>query len=315
MQSVAVVAFDGISPFHLSVPTLVFGGIGVESAGSLATVRVCTERPGRLATAAGYPIVVDDGLDALTRADTVVMPSWLRDREPPPSLLEALRDAHANGARIVGLCLGSVVVAATGLVDGREIATHWSAARAVAERYPDVVVRHDILWSDLGDVITSAGVAAALDCCLHIVRKDHGAAVATELARAFVLAPHRSGSQAQFIPLPVPEEHGTDPIEQAMVWARSRLGEPVDLDGWADAVHLSRRTFTRRFRERTGSSPQQWLLQQRIDCARVLLETTGHTMDRVAEQAGLGTAVSMRRHFRRALGTSPAAHRAAFTGG
>lgn len=313
MRTVAVLAFDGISPFHLSVPTLVFGRIG--AGGNAAyRVEVCAERPGTLGTPAGFEITVHHGLDAFTRADLVVIPSWERDLPLSAQLRTALHAAHARGARIVGLCLGSWAVAASGLADGREVTTHWAAAPEMARSYPRIRVRADKLWSDLGDIVTSAGVAAALDCCLHLVRGDLGSRAATELARALVTAPHRSGSQAQYIPVAVPDAADDDPIERAMVWARTHLGDPIDLDGWAAVALMSRRTFTRHFRERTGSSPQQWLLHQRADRARLLLESTDDTVDRIATETGFGTAVSLRHHFHRILGTSPAAHRAVFRG-
>ncbi|WP_336083479.1 GlxA family transcriptional regulator [Nocardia sp. SSK8] len=316
MHKVAVVAFDGISPFHLAVPTLVLGrsGTGVDDPDWPYRVRVCADRPGTLTTAAGFDITVRNGLDTVADADTVVFPGWRVGLDPSPALIEAVRTAHADGARLVGLCLGAWAIAATGLADGRELSTHWATAEALAAAFPAVRVRADTLWTDLGDVITSAGVAAALDCCLHIVRGDLGARAATDLARTLVTAPHRSGSQAQFIPIAVPEVATDDPIEFAMVWARGHLDTAVDLDSWSRRAHMSRRTFTRRFRARTGTSPQQWLLQQRIDRARLLLETTDDTVDRIAAETGFGSAVSLRHHFHRMLGTGPAAHRAQFRG-
>ncbi|WP_063049078.1 GlxA family transcriptional regulator [Nocardia arthritidis] len=313
MHTVAVLAFDGISPFHLSVPSLVFGRVGIEGPPRYQ-VDVCAEEPGSLATPAGFDIRVQHGLDTLTRADTVVIPSWRAGQPLSSALSAALRAAHAGGARIVGLCLGSWAVAASGLADGREVTTHWASAAELARAFPAVRVRADTLWSDLGDVVTSAGVAAALDCCLHLVRGDLGSKAATELARALVTAPHRSGSQAQYIPVAVPDAADDDPIERAMVWARTHLGDPVDLDSWARVALMSRRTFTRRFRDRTGTSPQQWLLLQRTDRARLLLESTTDTVERIAVDTGFGTAVSLRHHFHRILGTSPAAHRASFQG-
>jgi transcriptional regulator GlxA family with amidase domain len=314
-RTVAVVAFDGISPFHLGVPSAVFtarfGGMPRRP----YDVLVCALTPGTVRTEAGYDLTVRHGLDVLGRADTVVLPSWDVEREPPAPLLDAVRSAHARGARVVGLCLGAFVVAAAGLVDGREVATHWHAAEALARRYPAVRVRADVLWSDHGDVITSAGVAAALDCCLHVVRSDLGARVATEVARSLVLAPHRDGSQAQFIPAPVSAKAGADPVQAAMAWAQARLGTPVDLDTWAAAVHLSRRTFTRQFRARTGTSPTRWLLHQRLSRARVLLETTDDPVETVARRAGFGSAVAMRQHFADRYRTSPQQHRAMFGAG
>lgn len=316
MHQVAAIAFPGVSPFHLSVPSLVFGRSGVGAAGSSPyRVDVCAEQPGILSTTAGFDIAVRHGLEAVDRADTVVVPSWHRHLDLSDPIRESLHRAHARGARIVGLCLGSWAVAASGLADGREVTTHWSAAADLQRAYPAVRVRADTLWSDHGDVITSAGVAAALDCCLHLVRADHGSRAATELARALVLAPHRSGSQAQYIPVAVPEPLDDDPLEHAMVWARTHLDDTIDLDTWARTALMSRRTFTRRFRDRTGSSPQQWLLQQRVDRARLLLESTDATMDRIAADAGLGTAVNLRHHFHKTLGVSPAAHRATFRSG
>lgn len=309
---VAVLALEGMSPFHLAVPPLVFGAADITTAPSLYDVVVCAEHPGTLRTAAGFDIVVAHGLEEFGTADVVVVPSWRRERAPSDELLDALRSAHARGALIVGLCLGSYVIAASGLADGREIVTHWAAARDLASRHPEVVVRDDVLWRDLGDVVTSAGVAAALDCCLHVARRHHGSAVVDALARTLVLAPHRSGSQAQFIPHPVATDGDDDPIEHAMVWARARLDTSFDLDEWAASVHVARRTFTRRFRDRTGTSPQQWLLDQRIDRARLLLETETIPVELVAERSGFGSAVALRQHFRARLGVTPTAHRAAF---
>ncbi|PRB11916.1 AraC family transcriptional regulator [Microbacterium sp. MYb72] len=311
-RTVAVLAFPQISPFHLSVPTLVFGGAGLDGVEGLYDVAVCAEHPGSMPTGAGYAIQVDAGLETMSVADLVVIPSWREGMTPSPALLDAVTSAHARGARVVGLCLGTFVVSASGIADGREVSTHWAAAARLTSEQPQVEVRDDVLWTDLGDVITSAGAAAALDCCLHIVRSDHGATAATALARALVLAPHRTGSQAQYIPAPVVAASADDPIGRAMIWARARLTEVFDLDEWAEAVHLSRRTFTRRFRERTGTSPQQWLLDQRVDAARTLLESSDESVDRIAELAGFGSAVSLRLHFRQRLGVSPAAHRSTF---
>jgi transcriptional regulator GlxA family with amidase domain len=312
MRRVAVLAFDGISPFHLSVPSLVFGAVGLDGMRAPYEVVVCAEEPRPITTSAGYSIDVPHGLSAFGDADMVVVPSWRVGTLPTDELLDAVRGAHARGARIVGLCLGAIVVAASGVADGREIATHWAGAEWLTATYPGTVVRSDVLWSDLGDVVTSAGVAAGLDCCLHIVRKDRGSALATVLARSLVLAPHRSGSQAQYIPVPIPPSSDDDPIGRAMVWARENLAADVDLDQWSGEVAMSRRTFTRRFRERTGQSPQQWLLAQRVDHARLLLETGDASIEVIAREAGFGSAVSLRHHFRERLGVSPAAHRAAF---
>jgi transcriptional regulator GlxA family with amidase domain len=227
-------------------------------------------------------------------------------------LIDTIRRAHARGATVVGLCIGAFLVAASGIADGREIVTHWKWAAALQARYPGLTVRADVLWSDLGDLITSAGTAASLDCCLHLVRRHHGVEPAEQLARDIVVAPHRSGSQAQYIPVPVPPDPSDDVIAKAMVWARAHLDQPVSLDDWAAAVAMSRRTFTRQFRARTGSSGQAWLLRQRLDRARLLLETTDHSIERVAGESGFGSSAALRHHFHTLLGTTPQRHRQEF---
>jgi transcriptional regulator GlxA family with amidase domain len=310
-HDVAVLAFPGIRPFHLSVPTLVFTADLDGRPLPHYRITVCAVEPGALPTRSGFDIAVHHGLAAFETADTVIVPSWEPDLPVPPELTAALRAAHARGARVVALCLGAFVLAESGLVDGRELTTHWHGAERLAARYPRVRVRSDVLWTDLGDVVSSAGTVAALDCCLHLVRADLGAAVAAAVARRLVMAPHRDGSQAQFIPTPVPDDERDD-IAAAMAWASRRLAEPLDLDAWADGALMSRRTFTRRFRDRTGESPGRWLLRRRLELARTLLETTQLPMDEVAERSGLGSSASLRRHFREVLGTSPRRHRDQF---
>ncbi|TCC45931.1 helix-turn-helix domain-containing protein [Kribbella capetownensis] len=310
MRTVAVLAYDGMSPFHLSVPCLVLGDR--HGAKGQYDVLVCAEEPGPLRTNAGFGVTVDRGLEVMDRADVVILPSWDPDREPSAVLLDSIRRAHARGATVVGLCIGAFLVAASGIADGREIVTHWGWADRLQERYPGIRVRADVLWSDLGDLLTSAGTAASLDCCLHLVRSHHGVELAEQLARSIVVAPHRSGSQAQYIPVPVPPDPSDDVIEKAMLWARARLDQPVSLDEWAGAVALSRRTFTRQFRARTGSSGQAWLLRQRLDRARLLLETTDHPVERIATESGFGSSAALRHHFHTILGTTPQRHRQDF---
>jgi transcriptional regulator GlxA family with amidase domain len=310
MRTVAVFAYPGMSPFHLSVPCLVLG----ERRGLPARydVQVCAEVPGSFPTSAGFGLTVEHGLDAMERADVVVLPSWEPGLVASDVLLEAIRRAHARGATVVGLCVGAFLVAASGIAAGREVVTHWRFAEDLQSRYPSLKVRADVLWSDQGDLVTSAGTAASLDCCLHLVRMHHGFEVAEKVARDIVVAPHRSGSQAQYIPVPVPPDPADDVIEKAMVWARARLDQPVSLDEWAGAVALSRRTFTRQFRARTGSSGQAWLLQQRLDRARLLLETTELSIERVAAECGFGSSDALRHHFHTLLGTTPQRHRQEF---
>jgi transcriptional regulator GlxA family with amidase domain len=310
MRTVAVLAYDGMSPFHLSVPCLVLG----ERRGrpTQYDVLVCAEEPGAMRTNAGFGISVDHGLEVMERADVVVLPSWEPGRQASAVLLDAIQRAHARGATVVGLCIGAFLVAESGIAAGREVVTHWRWADELRAQHPELEVRADVLWSDLGDVITSAGTAASLDCCLHLVRMHHGVEVAETVARDIVVAPHRSGSQAQYIPVPVPPDPSDDVIEKAMVWARARLDQPVSLDEWAGAVALSRRTFTRQFRARTGSSGQAWLLRQRLDRARLLLETTDLPVERVAVSSGFGSSDALRHHFNTLLGTTPQRHRQEF---
>jgi transcriptional regulator GlxA family with amidase domain len=312
-RSVAVIAFDGISPFHLAVPQMVFGLAGVSGVKPRYDVVVCAEEPDDLTVPGGLRLGVPAGLEVLATADVVVAPSWAPEVEPSATLIGALQAAHARGAQVVGLCLGSWLVAAAGLVEGRTVSTHWAAARQLAERFPTVHVAADVLWSDLGDVMTSAGVAAALDCCLQVVRQHHGSAYAAYVARAVVMAPHRVGSQAQYIPAPVAAD-GEDPLSGAMAWARDRLDEPLDLASWAAAGAMSPRTFSRRFGERVGTSPMRWLLTQRVDRARQLLESTDLPVDHVAARSGFGSPEALRHHFRRQLGVSPTEHRVQFGG-
>lgn len=309
---VAVLAFPGISPFHLAAPYAVLEGTARTPLPLPYRLVTCAEEPGPVRTSAGWPVVVEHGLEALATADTIVLPSWDTARDPGPALVTALSDAHRRGARVVGLCLGSFVVARAGLADGREVATHWAAAAELAAVAPTVRVRADVLWCDEGDVVTSAGVAAGLDCLIHLVRTDLGASAAAAVARSLVLAPHRDGSQAQFIPAPLRPEAGSDLFDDALTWALAHLAERVALDAWAARAAMSRRTFTRRFRERAGTSPGAWLLDQRLLRARELLETTDQPVDAIASAVGFATGASLRAHFTQRFGTTPGRHRRAF---
>jgi len=311
--TVAVVAFDGISPFHLSVPCLVFGedrsALGVPPFRLL----VCAAQPGQLRTSAGFGIDVAHDLGALRRAQIVIVPSWLDTGErAPAALLDALQRAHRRGAQIVGLCLGAFVLADAGLLDGRDATTHWSFAGAFAARYPSVGLDPDVLYVDHGDVLTSAGTAASLDCCLHLLRQRCGAEVANRVARRLVVAPHREGGQAQFIEQPLPLAQRDDKLQALLGWIVQHLDQVHSVDSLANRAAMSRRTFTRRFRQTTGTTLLQWLLHQRLARARRLLETTDRTVEWVALEAGFGSAVSLRQHFAASIGTSPTRYRAQF---
>jgi transcriptional regulator GlxA family with amidase domain len=312
---VAVVAFDGITPFHLSVPCIVFGED--YSAGGVPRfdVRVCAVEPRMLRTTAGFDIAAPHGLDAIAAADIVIVPSWRDALEPPnDALASALRDAHARGAQMVGLCLGAFVLAAAGILDGRPATTHWVWADTFARRHPAVRVDAGVLYVDDGDVLTSAGTAASLDCCLHLLRRRCGARAANYVARRLVVPPHRQGSQAQFVEQPI-GIHARDARLSALLdWVQQHLREPHSLDSLAERALMSRRTFTRRFKQATGTTVGAWLLGVRLSRAQQLLETTDEPVDAIAERAGFGSAVSLRQHFVEAFKTTPSSYRREFRG-
>ncbi|MBW8809557.1 MAG: helix-turn-helix domain-containing protein [Lysobacter sp.] len=314
MSRLAVVAFDRISPFHLSVPCLVFENRG-EGDLPLFELRVCAAEPAPLRTRAGFDIATRHGLKSLDWADTVIVPSW-RDGEerPPDALLKALRRAHERGAHIVGLCLGAYVLAEAGLLDGRRATTHWGWSEHFAARYPRVELQRDVLYVDDGRITTSAGTAAALDCCLHLLRRRHGAQIANRVARRLVVAPHRQGGQAQYIEQPLPASAQDDRLAAVLAWALAHLDQAHSLDALAQRALMSRRSFTRHFRDATGTTVGEWLAGQRLARAQRMLETSEHGLDAIAVQTGFGTAASLRQHFAARLGTSPSAYRRGFRG-
>ncbi|CAM5226870.1 AraC family transcriptional regulator [Streptomyces narbonensis] len=265
-------------------------------------------------TTGGLELTAPYGLEAIGRAGTVVVPAWRSiTSPPPPEALEALRRAHEEGARIVGLCTGAFVLAAAGLLDGRPATTHWMYAPTLAKRYPSVHVDPRELFVDDGDVLTSAGTAAGIDLCLHIVQTDHGTeAAAGALARRLVVPPRRSGGQERYLDRSLPEEIGADPLAEVVAWALEHLHEQFDVETLAARAYMSRRTFDRRFRSLTGSAPLQWLITQRVLQAQRLLETSNYSVDEVAGRCGFRSPVALRGHFRRQLGSSPAAYRAAY---
>jgi transcriptional regulator GlxA family with amidase domain len=304
MHRVAVLAFDDVVAFDLATPLQVFNSVG-----GYETV-VCAAKP-QVTAAHGFEIVVPAGLEALATADTIVVPGIADERAPlPEPVLEALRTARA---RMASICTGAFVLGQAGLLTGRRVTTHWRSIDEFRRQFPDVIVEPDVLYVDEGDLITSAGVAAGIDLCLHLVRRDHGAEAANRCARRVVVAPHRSGGQAQFIDAPMPRFEG-DGLEPTRAWALARLHEPLTVEAMAAHAGFAPRTFARRFRAETGTTPLQWLLAQRVLLARRLLETTDLPVEHVADRAGFGTAVSLRDHFRRATATTPTAYRAAFSG-
>jgi AraC family transcriptional regulator, transcriptional activator FtrA len=311
---VAAIAFDGISPFHLSVPCLVFAEDRAALDLPRFEFRVCAIEDGPIRTDAGLTISVPHGLSALDDADIVIVPSWKNLEVPPPAaLIEALRRAHRRGALIVGLCLGTFAVAATGLLSGRRAATHWAFSDQLQALYPDILVEPEVLYIDNGDVLTSAGVAAGLDCCLHIIRARYGAEAALRLARQIVLSPHRQGGQAQFIERPIARTENADRFTHAIDTVRKTLHETHSLDSVAATAGLTRRTFTRRFQKTIGTSFGDWLTDQRVALAQRLLEVTEKSMDMIAFEAGFGSATSLRQHFAARLRTTPAQYRREFS--
>jgi transcriptional regulator GlxA family with amidase domain len=312
VETIAVIAFDGISPFHLSVPCLVFGEDHHHDAMPRYRLRVCAVTPGRLSTNAGFAIEVPLGLGVLRHADIVIVPSWIHHAPVPLPLQRALQAAHRRGARIVGLCLGAFVLAEAGLLDGRPATTHWIVVQEFAQRFPQVQLRPEVLYVDDGSVVTSAGTAAGIDCCLHLVRQRHGLEVANRAARRMVVAPHRQGGQAQYIEQPLPEAREQDRLSALLEWLLQHVAEDHTLDSLSARALMSRRTFTRRFREATGTTPLQWLKAQRLALAQRLLEGSPRSIDAVALDAGYGSALSLRQHFAAALQTSPSAYRRQF---
>ena len=312
---VAVIAFDRISPFHLSVPCVVFGEDRSEGGVPPFELAVCAAEPGTLTTTAGFTIGATQGLDALRGADVIVVPSWRDTREAPPAALcEALRDAHGRGAILVGLCLGAYVLAHAGLLDGRPGTTHWAAADDFARRFPAVRFDPEVLYIDDGDLLTSAGTAAGLDCCLHLMRRLCGASAANYVARRLVVPPHRQGNQAQYVQQPLAAAGRGDRLAGLLDWIRAHLDTPHTLDSLAQRALMSRRTFTRQFRSTTGSTVSAWLLGERLARAQQLLESTDQPIDAIAQRAGFGSAASLRQHFVERFRTTPSAWRREFRG-
>jgi AraC family transcriptional activator FtrA len=309
---VVALALPGTVLLDLAAPAHVFGALG----GRRYEFVLCSLDARPVATTSGFPIQAQRGLQALEQGDTIVVPGYERIEDPPPArVLRALRDAHARGARVMSICVGAFALAHAGLLDGRRVTTHWRHAALLAERFPAVEVDPDVLYVDAGPVLTSAGVAAGLDLCLHVLRRDHGAEVAARVARRMVLAPHRDGGQAQFIerPLaPAPDPFGGASLEPTRAWTLERLHEPLDVAAMARHACVSPRTFARRFRAETGTTPLQWLLRQRVLAARRLLEATDEPVETIALRCGFGGAPSLREHFARATATTPTAYRRAF---
>jgi AraC family transcriptional regulator, transcriptional activator FtrA len=312
-HQVVLVAYDGLAMFEFGVAFEVFGTDWTHDLGvPWYEFAVCAATPPTVTVEGGYQLQVPAGLNALDRADTVLVPPTESADQVPAETLEALRRAHRSGARVVSLCTGAFVLAAAGLLSGQRATTHWSECAELARRYPDVEVDPAVLYVDSGDIMTSAGSAASIDLCLHLVRQDYGAEVAARLARQLVVPPYRDGGQAQYIDAPLPVADGADLFTDTLAWMQAHLDLPLTVDDLASRSAMSRRTFARRFAAATGTTPYQWLLRQRLQLAQRLLETSDLPVDSIAEKTGFATAANLRKHFGRHVRTTPQAYRRTF---
>ncbi|MFF1831439.1 GlxA family transcriptional regulator [Paenarthrobacter sp. NPDC058040] len=317
-HKVVVFLRQGVIPLEVGIPHRLFGQARSPEGEPLYEVVTAAVEPGPVLAQADFTLEVRNGPEVLRTADTVIIPASLEDYDPrtqgilTPELEAALKQIRP-GARIASICTGAFVLAAAGILDGQKATTHWKNSPDFKRMFPRVDLDPDVLFTDGGDVLTSAGVASGIDLCIHIIRSDHGAAVANAVARGTIIPPHREGGQAQYIQRLVPEAKSST-VSGARDWALQNLDQPLTLDSLARSSAVSKRTFTRKFREETGVSPMQWLGEQRIQRARELLETTDLTVDRVAEKAGFGTGAAMRLLFRQTLGVTPQAYRSTFRG-
>lgn len=310
---VAVLLFDGTSGFTAGIAAEIFGRPAPEAELDWYDLALCAPAPGTVTALGGARYDTPHGLEALGHADTVIVPGVpnMTD-EPPPAVVTALRRAHRRGARIVSLCSGTFALAGAGILDGRRAATHWQHAAELRRRHPLVTVDAEVLYVDDGDVLTSAGQAAGLDLCLHLVRKDFGAAIANRVARRLVVQPHREGGQAQFIETPLTPDPSDDRLAASMAWASANLDKPVTVARLARHARMSPRHYQRQFQRGNGTSPIKWLIRQRVNASLPLLETTATPVERIATAVGFDTAVTYRHHFARLMLTSPSAYRRAF---
>ncbi len=312
-HTVALLVDDGFSPLEFSVACEVFGFDRSDLGVSWYRFLVCGAHPGPISAAVPFQVVAPHGLEGLRAADTVVVPPI--DRPDPPiseAVLDELRRAHHRGARVISLCTGAFVLAEAGLLNGRLATTHWRHSQHLAAQYPEVRVDRDVLYVDEGDVLTSAGSAASMDLCLHVVRCDYGAEIANRLARRCVVPPHRDGGQAQFVEEPFTAVAADDPFADTLTWAQEHIDEPMAVEDLARRAVMSPRSFARRFRAATGTSPHRWLITQRVLLAQRLLETTDLPIEEVAWRCGLGTSANLRLHFSAIVRCAPAAYRRTF---
>ncbi len=309
-HQVAVLAYDQLCTFEFGIAVEVFG-LPRPEIPDWYRFKVCAIEPGPLTATGGFRLLAEGGLKDLRQADTIIVPGWRGIHTPVPEpLIKALRGAHARGARLLSFCSGAFVLAATGLLDGRRATTHWRYAKHLQQAYPAIRIEPDVLYVDEGQLLTSAGSAAALDLSLHLVRRDHGPKIANMVARRLVIPPHRDGGQAQFIDRPVQEEGAA--MAALFDWMRRNLARELPLKVLAKQARMSERTFLRRFEEATGTTPKDWLTNERLGRARELLEGSGMAVERVATECGFGSADTLRHHFRTRLQLSPRRYRDRF---
>ncbi|MFI1014067.1 GlxA family transcriptional regulator [Streptomyces sp. NPDC020965] len=315
LTNVAAVLLDGIHPFELGVISEVFGLDRSADGMPVYDFAAVSAAGPTLTTHAGFTIGGLQGLDRLAAADLIAVPtgSAYPTRAYPDELLVALRGAVDRGARVLSVCTGAFLLGAAGLLDGRRCTTHWRHTQELAQRHPRAIVDPDVLYVDEGSVITSAGTAAAIDACIHVLRQEHGPEVANHIARRMVVPPHRDGGQAQYIERPLPRTR-CDTVGEVLGWMERHLDREMTVDQLAAKAHMSPRTFARRFQQETGTTPYRWLLRQRVLLAQELLESTDETVDAIASRSGFGTAAALRHHFIRTLGTTPNTYRRTFRG-
>lgn len=310
---VSVLAFEQISPFHLSVPCIIFCDAARMVGLSDFELRVCSEDASAVTCSSGFQLITKYNLETFADSDIVIIPSWPSpDQKPSDQLLSAIHRAKQHGALLVGLCLGAYVLAAAGVLDDKLVTTHWAYSEDLQQRYPKLNVQADRLYHQHDKVVTSAGTAAAIDCCLQLVRQHSGAEVSNRIARLMVTAPQRTGNQAQFIELPVPEKVRDQKMAELMDDILLDLSAPYSTDLLANRMAMSRRTFTRQFRALTGQSVGQWILDQRLRYCQSLLEQTTQSIEHVSQYSGFKSVVSLRHHFRQKFGVSPSEWRKTF---
>lgn len=312
---VAVLIYDGLCVFEYGIAVEAFGLPRPEFDFPWYRFALVAVEPGPIRMLGGMTATVSEGLEFLASARTVVVPGWRHHSEPVPlALIQALQTAAANGARFLSICSGAFVLAEAGLLDGKRATTHWRYSAAFRARFPTIELAPDVLYVDAGNVITSAGSAAGIDACLHLIRRDFGSQIANQVARRMVVPPHREGGQAQYVEAPLPAHPGRG-VGEAMAWARARLNEPLSIPLLAQQAAMSERTFLRRFHEATGMAPKDWLLRERLHRSQILLETTPLSLVQIADACGIASLETYRSAFRRVFGITPARYREQFRSG